>query len=67
MSPPRRGACHGLHRHHLVMAGYNLSLFDGYPTGGFDPGCEGTKASAAVPSVFSGLRFAGLPACGVCR
>lgn len=59
MVPPRRGACHGLHRHHLVMAGYNLSLFDGYPTGGFDPGCEGTKASAAVPSVFFGRLFTG--------
>ena len=67
MAPPRRGACHGLQRHHLVMAVYNFGLFDGYPTGGFDPGCEGTKASAAVPSVFSGLLFAGLQACGVCR
>lgn len=59
MSPSRRGACHALHRHHVLTEGYTLVLFDGYPTGGFDPGCEGTKASAAVPSVFSGLLFAG--------
>ncbi len=27
-----------------------------YPTGGFDPGCEGAKASVAAPSVFVGWR-----------
>ncbi len=28
-----------------------------YPTGGFDPGREGTKAQAEVPSVFFGVRM----------
>jgi uncharacterized LabA/DUF88 family protein len=31
-----------------------------YPTGGFDPGREGAKASAAAPSVFSGRRGAAM-------
>jgi hypothetical protein len=57
---PGSGSCHAADRHHLVTSGYTFGLFDGYPTGGFDPGCEGAKASAAAPSVFSGVHLRGL-------
>ena len=57
---PVRGACHAVRHQRAAAAGYNFSLFDSYPTGGFDPGCEGATASAAAPSVFSGGRLRAL-------
>ena len=54
----RREQCHGRSAHRACASAhtaYNFCRTKGYPTGGFDPGCEGAKASAAAPSVFSGL------------